>query len=192
MSRHFGGRPVGHSERIRLFLVLFSLALLMVLGGATVWLLGRTPSTGGPSTVVVQKEPELQMTQALVPLREIQAGVQLQPAMFKQETRPAAGLDKRAAKDFEEIAGQYSRTLLIPGQPLHLDQITNVRPPPPSAPAYPAVSERSASAPMPPPAWRAGRRRGRKLTCIGRLKLPASLASRRLFRTPRCSRPSAW
>ena len=128
MSRHFGGRPVGHSERVRLILVLFSLAFLMMLGGATVWLLSRAPSTSAPSTVVIKPEPELKMVDVLVPLREIGAGVQLQPAMFKKESRHQEGLDNRTAKDFEEIAGQYSRTILIPGQPLHHDQITNVRP----------------------------------------------------------------
>ena len=128
MSRHFGGRPVGHSDRVRLVLVLFSLGLLIVLGGATVWLLSRTPVVAPPSTVVVQPEPELQMVDVLVPLREVNAGEKLAPAMFKKESRHQTGLDARVVKDFEEIAGQYSRTLLIPGQPLHHDQLTNVRP----------------------------------------------------------------
>jgi pilus assembly protein CpaB len=83
---------------------------------------------GAPEAVVVREEPELKMLEVLVPLREVQAGVALQPAMFKKESRPAVGLDKRVVKDFEEIAGLYSRGLLIPGQPLHHDQITNIRP----------------------------------------------------------------
>ncbi|NLF24500.1 MAG: Flp pilus assembly protein CpaB, partial [Deltaproteobacteria bacterium] len=128
-SRHFGGRPVGHSDRVRLVLVIFSLALLVVLGGSTVWLLSRAPEVAGPvKAVAVQPEPEVQMVDVLVPMREVNAGVKLEPAMFKKESRHQAGLDPRIVKDFEEIAGQYARTLLIPGQPLHHEQLTNVRP----------------------------------------------------------------
>jgi pilus assembly protein CpaB len=48
--------------------------------------------------------------------------------MFKIEKRPQIGIDARTLRDIEQVQGYYARTLLLPGQPTHLDSITKVKP----------------------------------------------------------------
>ena len=127
MSRHFGGAPVGRqTDKARILLVLSFLFLLLF--GALAYLYLKPDDKAGPKRVVIEKEPELKMVDVLVPLRNIEAGVQLQRAMFKQEKRPAVSVDKGTIRDFEEIIGHYARTMVIQGLPLHQEHITNVRP----------------------------------------------------------------
>jgi pilus assembly protein CpaB len=78
--------------------------------------------------VVVEKQAEIKMVDVLVPLQKVDAGTPLEPAMFRREARPQVGVTSRVIKDFEEIKGTYARSLIVPGQPLYRDFITNVRP----------------------------------------------------------------
>jgi pilus assembly protein CpaB len=64
----------------------------------------------------------------LVPVREIEAGLALEPTMFRREPRPQVGVSPRVVRDFEEIQGLFARSLIVPGQPLHRDYITTVKP----------------------------------------------------------------
>jgi len=127
MSRHFGGRPVGGQDKTWLWIFsgFFVLAVVVLL--AFVYLKSEDPQAA-PTTVVIQKEPEREMVEVLVPLRDIPASTPLQPSMFKKERRLQISVDERVVKDFEAVIGAYSRTLLVAGNPLHADFITNVRP----------------------------------------------------------------
>lgn len=128
MSRHFGGRPVGGQDKtwLWIFCGFFTLAVVVLL--AFVYLKSDDPGEVAPTTVVIQKEPEREMVEVLVPLRDIPPSTPLQPSLFKKERRLAISVDERAVKDFEAVIGAYSRTLLVAGTPLHADFITNVRP----------------------------------------------------------------
>ncbi len=127
MSRHFGGRPSGGQEKtwLWIFVGFFTLSVMALLGFVY---LKSDPVEPTPAAVVIQKEPDREMVEVLVPLRDIAAGTPLQPSMFKKDRRLALSVDDRAVKDFEAVIGAYSRTLLVAGTPLHSDFITNVRP----------------------------------------------------------------
>ena len=129
MSRHFGGQPVGRQDKtwLWIFCGFFTVAVIVLLGFVYLRSDGQ-PVEADPAAVVIQKEPERDMVEVLVPLRDVPAGQALQPAMFKKDRRLAISVDERAVKDFEAVVGAYSRTLLVAGTPLHADFITNVRP----------------------------------------------------------------
>jgi pilus assembly protein CpaB len=126
MSRNFGGvNPVRQSRMKALIIaglalvVLIMLMLLLVSGGK------KAPTQ---QAIVIQNDADVPMVDVLVPVKEITPGIPLDPAMFRKESRPKVGIDHRALKDFEEIKAMYARTLIVSGQPILRDYITNVRP----------------------------------------------------------------
>lgn len=122
-----GGIPSQNSERTRILVLAgFFFVLLTATVGAVVFYTSSSKAT--VKTVVVEKEPEIKMADVLVPVQSIQAGQALEPAMFRREQRPSVGLPARVVKDFEEIKGQWSRSIIVADQPLHRDYITPVRP----------------------------------------------------------------
>lgn len=122
-----GGLPSQNSERTRILVLAgFFFVLLTATVGAVIFYTSSSKAT--VKTVVVEKEPEIKMADVLVPVQNIEPGQALEPAMFRREQRPSVGLPARVVKDFEEIKGQYSRSLIVADQPLHRDYITAVRP----------------------------------------------------------------
>ncbi len=70
---------------------------------------------------------EKQVT-VLVPLQDIQQGVQLQPSMFKKISKPESAVDERAIRDFEGINMMYSKTLLVANAPVMQEYVQNTKP----------------------------------------------------------------
>lgn len=128
MGRQFGGSPGGGIDRAKL-LVAVSVFALIAFSVIAVLIFSSGPTTASVKPVVVEKdEPEIKMVDVLVPNQDIDAGQPLEPALFKKESRPQIGVSGRVVRDFEEIKGHYSRSLIVAGQPLYRDYITNVRP----------------------------------------------------------------
>jgi len=131
MSRQFGG--FGHArqqERARLLIILGGFLLIIVAGGSFYLISGPSPLKPAPeATVVVQKpQPQLKTVNVIIPLQKIESGTELQPVLFRLEQRPELGLSSRAVKGFDDIKGCYSRSVILPGEPLIADLITPVRP----------------------------------------------------------------
>jgi pilus assembly protein CpaB len=126
MNRQFGTTPHRQTEKLRVIiaLVVFFIVFLVI-----AFVFTRFSASSAPTAVIVQHdEPAIRMEQVLVPVQQIEAGGQLDPAMFRLESRPQLGLSSRVAHSFEEIRGQYAKALLNAGEPLHLDSITPQRP----------------------------------------------------------------
>ena len=128
MRSRFGSNdPINGSDKARL-LILAGLFFVLLLATVGVVFLYAGSSRATVKAIVVEKEPEVNMVDVLVPIENIDAGQALTPAMFRKESRPAVGLPSRVVHDFEEIKGLYSRSLIAADQPLHRDYITNIRP----------------------------------------------------------------
>ena len=126
MSRHFGGvSPSRQSQKVRVASILAGVCAFVAFCAIALLVLGSGSSASTPVTPVAQT---IEMVDVLVPLGEIPQGVPLEAAMFRKEKRPKVGLSTRAAKDFEEIKGYYSRSVIVGEQPLSLDLITDVKP----------------------------------------------------------------
>lgn len=89
---------------------------------------------GASAPVVEQKaapvaeEAPVKMIDVLVPVKDIDAGTALDPTLFRKESRPQVGVSPRVVVDFEELKGQFARSLILASQPLHRDFMTSVRP----------------------------------------------------------------
>lgn len=128
MTRQFGGfGPPRQTDRAKV-LVLFGLVAVCLFSAIAFLFLYRPEPKEVTKTVVVEKQAEIKMVDVLVPIQKVDAGTPLEPAMFRREARPQVGVTNRVIKDFEEIKGTYARSLIVPGQPLYRDYVTNVRP----------------------------------------------------------------
>ena len=130
MSRHFGGAAVKQDNKAQIALFL-SFFFLLLFAALTYRILVRSSSTTtNPAAAVVIREdaPELAMANVVVPLRKVDSGQKLIPAMFKLEKRPAVGLDYGVLNDIEMVQGYYSSTILLPGQPVALAAVSKSKP----------------------------------------------------------------
>jgi pilus assembly protein CpaB len=129
MSRQFGGQRYKQNDKNKT-IILFCLVFLVFFMGIGVFILYSSGKDESPmaKNVVVEKEPQIDMTDVLIPIQIVDSGALLEPAMFRVEKRPKVGLSSRVVKSFEEINGYYARSTIAPDQPLHGDYITKVKP----------------------------------------------------------------
>ncbi len=129
MVRQFGGvHPAQSQERTKLIL-LGGLGFFLISGGLAYLLLREpAPVQKTQSAKVAVVEDEIKMVEVLIPVQEVKSGAPLEPRFFRKEERPQIGVSGRVVRSFEEINGHYARSLIVPGQPLHRDYITAVKP----------------------------------------------------------------
>lgn len=131
MARQFGGiHPSRSGDKARPIIIAGFVLFLFFAGAAFYFLQSGSGGSSGQTSgaVVVEKQQPMKMTTVLVPIQEIKTGVPLEPRMFRKESRPQVGVSERAVKDFEEIRSHYARSLVVPGQPLHKEYITAIKP----------------------------------------------------------------
>ncbi|MCB0334911.1 MAG: Flp pilus assembly protein CpaB, partial [Bdellovibrionales bacterium] len=81
-----------------------------------------------PTVVVKEKAPEIKMVDVLIPIQDLPSGQQFEPTFFRVEKRPEVAVDPRIVRSYEQVNGQFAKTLIIAGQPLHADYVTATRP----------------------------------------------------------------
>ncbi len=120
------------SHRTRL-LIVSGLGLFVAVTLSTVLLVSSTSSNAAQpvaavKTVKVEKPAPIEMVDVLVPVKEIEPGKPLDPALFMRVKRAKVGLPADAILSYDDLSGQYARSLLPAHQPLVKSVVTN-RPP---------------------------------------------------------------
>lgn len=138
MNRSFG-RPPSSGNKRNLIIVLggSSVAVLLVIAAVVLFQGGKTVQQAPIVVETETAEPSVKMVEVLIPSQTVEAGAQLDPSMFRKEMRPQIGVSARVVRDFEEIQGQYAKSLIISGQPLHRDYLTSTKPISPVSPKIP-------------------------------------------------------
>lgn len=129
MNRTFGRTPSSNHRNLILALGGMTVAVLLIV--AVVVLVGGKKEEVKKPAVLVQNqnsEPAVKMVDVLIPAQTIEAGTQLDSSMFRKEVRPQVGVSARIVRDFEEIQGQFAKSLILSGQPLHRDYLTSTKP----------------------------------------------------------------
>jgi pilus assembly protein CpaB len=130
MPGHFGGiSPVRQQQKARLMsfgLIGGGVLLVIVIIVFGVSAFSKQPNQ--PQEIVREVAAPIETVSVLVPLQTIEAGQELRPTMFKKEERPKAGLPPRVVRDFEEIKGYFSRSMIAADSPLITDYITQIKP----------------------------------------------------------------
>ena len=142
----FGGRSSRKSDGSLVLIMVCTIAFV-AFGGTAIYLLGQDSVPGmNQSRVVVKEEKpqELRSVEVLIPIKNIEAGEELKPQLFRVENRPQISVDARTVGSQEQLVGQYARSMIIAGRPLSLDYLTSIKPVSPISseikPGYRAVT----------------------------------------------------
>jgi pilus assembly protein CpaB len=106
-------------------------AILLVLGVAYVFLKSDSSEANqqpAPVAAVVTREPTIPMVDVLIPVRNIEAGEPLSPALFRRESRPESAVSDKVVRDIAEVGTGFARAVIMSNEPLNRDYITNQRP----------------------------------------------------------------
>ena len=111
-----------------------SMKMIFIVGGLFLLL---TASIGTilafrPKQVVKEEvstlNPSAELIDVLVPSKQIDSGMQLDPTFFHIEKKDKNTLPPRVLSRFDQIQGYYARTIIVPNQPVSAELITKVRP----------------------------------------------------------------
>lgn len=122
MARHFGGAPTKRGFDNRKILLILSLFFLIMFIVLAVFLVKKGSST--EAKIVKPANNDVNLVSVLVPVRKIDRGEKLSQDMFQSELRSRFGLSEGAINEMRQIEGYYSKTLIVPGQPLYIDYMT--------------------------------------------------------------------
>ncbi len=131
MAKNFGGFQSNRGDSTKVVVAGAVLVVLILLGAAFYLLTVSKNNQAGPVVVqpkVEEEKPQHKMQDVLIALREVQVSEQLDPSMFKRQSRIAISVPERAVTNFEQIQGQYARRTIFRDQPLTLEDLTSVRP----------------------------------------------------------------
>jgi Flp pilus assembly protein CpaB len=121
-----GSKPRGSTLPVKA--ILLGVSLVSVLAVAGIFLISKT---SGPADVP-QSPPQVAApttVDVLVPIQNIDEGIELKPALFRKETRPAADFATVGViGGFDQLTGAYAKSFVAAGQPLINDHLT-FRPP---------------------------------------------------------------
>lgn len=88
----------------------------------------KSPTTNTPSTVTVERSVPTEMVDVIVPRSSIDQGAQITEEQFKRVTLPRSSVPVNAVKTVEEVKNMYARGLIVSGQPVSRDLVTQIRP----------------------------------------------------------------
>lgn len=117
-------RPPAHNRGLLIpLLAVVSIVAVSGLGFSAYHLLNQAPAPAAPTPAA------LPVVDVLIPLENIQIGTELQPSMFRRESRDKgnfAGVN--LIGNFEQLRGLYAKAFIPLGQPLVAEQVTSKAP----------------------------------------------------------------
>jgi len=124
-------RPVDEAVRKKRTIVIAVASLWAVLFAAIAFVsLNKSNAVEKQSTTMAALERPVQteMTEVLLPVRDIGADQQLDPSMFIRVWRPKAGLSDDAIRNFEDLRGKFSRMALKGQMPVSRSAVSEEKP----------------------------------------------------------------
>ena len=115
------------------FLIFIGLALLLFSQGEAKDKPQNTPRVQAKPIQASVPPPPVDMAEVLVPVRDIDAGTQLDPSMLTKSLMPRSQVPANAVRLREEVAGLFARAALPARQPVVSSMLTRERPPNPLA-----------------------------------------------------------
>ena len=126
MARKFVEKStIKHSNVTRVITGLGATAAICLLG---VILVLKSPAPSSTSSVTVERRVAPEMAEVLVPRSSIEQGAQITEEQFKRVTLPRGSVPANSVQTFEEVKNMYARGMIVSGQPVSRDLVTQVRP----------------------------------------------------------------
>lgn len=99
--------------------------LFACIGIVVFYLLGRAQSTGPQQPAQVAPQPATETLDVLVSVQKIDVGTQLDPSMFRKETRTIVGGSANIITSFDQLRLAYAASFIAAGEPVLLDYISS-------------------------------------------------------------------
>lgn len=112
----------GQSAITTLLLVVL---LFACVGVVVYYLVGQGGKTVLQQTVRTAPQPVTETLDVLVPIQKIETGAQLDPSMFRKETRAIVGGSANLVTGFDQLKSAYAVSFIAAGEPVLLDYITS-------------------------------------------------------------------
>jgi len=126
MARKFvENQSIKHSHFTRIVFGLGATAAICLLGAI---LILNSPAPTTPSSVTVERRVAPEMAEVLVPRASIEQGTQITEEQFKRVALPRESIPNNSVQTFEEVKNMYARGMIVSGQPISRDLVTNIRP----------------------------------------------------------------
>lgn len=104
---------------------LLLLALLFLCVGVVVfYVVWRKPGVAPQQQSQPISQSATETLDVLVPLQKIDTGMQLDPSMFRKETRAIVGGSANLVTSFDQLRSAYAASFIAAGEPVMLDYIT--------------------------------------------------------------------
>jgi pilus assembly protein CpaB len=125
----FGARPAKVSP-VSPAVIVFGLFFIVcsVVGIALLMMSAGKEEVQEVASPVAPVEQAVEIINVLVPIRTIQEGTRLEPALFTVKQVAKSSVSAKVITNFDRLGGMFSKTLIIADQPLHEDFITSVQP----------------------------------------------------------------
>jgi pilus assembly protein CpaB len=117
-------------ETILLQFVLLSVIFFVSIIGVVAFMHFSSPASGAAtrteSTAALVESTN--GVDVIVPLDNILPGIALEPTLFRRDKRPEEAVGAEVVRDFEEVRGLFTKSLLIANQPVNRDLLTSLQP----------------------------------------------------------------
>ena len=116
------GPGAGHNSISTIAIVAL---LLLCLGTVAYYLVAAKPTQAGQVALATVAQNPSETLDVLVPIEKIEVGTQLDPSLFRKETRAIIGGSANVITGFEQLKGAYAASFIAAGEPVLLDYITS-------------------------------------------------------------------
>jgi pilus assembly protein CpaB len=116
------GPGAGHNSISTIAIVAL---LLLCLGTVAYYLVAAKPPQAGQVPLATVPQNPSETLDVLVPIEKIEVGTQLDPSLFRKETRAIIGGSANVITGFEQLKGAYAASFIAAGEPVLLDYITS-------------------------------------------------------------------
>lgn len=99
--------------------------LLLCLGTVGYYLTAAKPPPSADTAPATVAQVPAESLDVLVPIEKIEVGMQLDPSLFRKETRAIIGGSANVITGFDQLKGAYAASFIAAGEPVLLDYITS-------------------------------------------------------------------
>lgn len=105
--------------------LLLVVLLFVCVGIVVYYLVGQAGKAAPQQAARSAPQPATETLDVLVPIQKIDTGTQLDPSMFRKETRAIVGGSANVVTSFEQLRSGYAVSFIAAGEPVLLDYITS-------------------------------------------------------------------
>lgn len=125
MNTRFLGRSSSQRGNSSVTTIILLGLLLLCVGIVVFYVVGSKAGVASQQAAQAAPQPATETLDVLVPVHKIDVGTQLDPSMFRKETRAIVGGSANIVTSFDQLRAAYAASFIAAGEPVLLDYITS-------------------------------------------------------------------